>query len=76
MKRQPMDREKIFINDVIDKGLISKTVHILNIIKFLQNSDTFKQINKFSFLDETWATNHCYKCSNIESLFLGSIIRF
>ena len=48
-----MDREKIFINDVIDKGLISKTVHILNIIKFLQTSDTFKQINKFSFLDET-----------------------
>lgn len=48
-----MDREKIFINDVIDKGLISKMVHILNIIKFLQNSDTFKQINKFSFLDET-----------------------
>lgn len=31
--------------------LISKTVHILDIIKFLQNSDTFKQ-KKFSFLDE------------------------
>ena len=28
MKRQPMDREKIFINDAIDKGLISKTGHI------------------------------------------------
>lgn len=40
-----MDREKIFINDAIDKGLISKTVHILDIIKFLQNSDTFKQKN-------------------------------
>jgi len=53
MKRQPMDREKIFINNAIDKGLISKTGHILNIIKFLQNSDTFKQKNKFSFLDAT-----------------------
>lgn len=40
-----MDREKIFINDAIDKGLISKTVHILDIIKFLRNSDTFKQKN-------------------------------
>ena len=38
MKRQPMDWKEIFVNDAIEKGLISKTVHILN-IEFLQNSD-------------------------------------
>ena len=33
MKRQPMEWEKIFANDVTNKGLISKIIQIAHIIQ-------------------------------------------
>ena len=33
MKRQPTNREKIFVNNVIDKGLVSKIYKQLMILK-------------------------------------------
>ena len=46
-KRQPTEREKIFINDISDEGLVSK------IYKELTNSTPQKQIIQLKYRQKT-----------------------
>ena len=43
MKRQPTDQEKIFANDVTDKGLVSKTYKELMILNIIKARNPFKE---------------------------------
>ena len=42
-KRQPTDWEKIFANDVTDKGLVSKTYKQLMILNIIKARNPFKE---------------------------------
>ena len=50
MKRQPMKWEKIFANDVTDKGLISK-IHKQLILLIIEKTNSIKKNGQKPYID-------------------------